>query len=192
MRKRKRVDDRCWLLLQTTRGPELVEGRRSPENGVEARGCFYPDEFLVPLGRENYFLATHCYMPKDGDLTVNAGDESLELVEVPQLHYIAHWREYDAARRRLNWAMVWRKGDGSATALKNLMYACILMMAIWTSWQVSGFKSLAARIQDQQVVLSGQIARISGEQPPLGQPPKGVAQPNGTLVPDPGMPTGDK
>jgi hypothetical protein len=175
-----------FVLVGGASGPVLERGKRDEVgHGVKVGAVFYPDEFLRPLGVKAYFLATGCLMPMSGNLKADGSVDGAELVPVPQPEWVASWRSYDSARRRLNWGAVWNRGDGASVVLRNLVMAVMLVGVLATSWASWGARSTGDRLNYEVTVLSGQVAKLSGGV----NPAQGVA-PNakdGSLVPSPAV-----
>jgi hypothetical protein len=157
-----------FVLLAGEDGPVLRPGRRDEVgHGVKAGGVFYPDEFLRPLGRRSYFLASGCEMPASGNLKADGSVPASELVTLPQPEWVASWRSYDSARRRLNWGAVWNRGDGSSVVLRNMVQGFILVCVLVTLWSAWSSRGTTDRLNYEVTVLSGQVARLSGGVDPV-------------------------
>lgn len=177
------VDDRrkgeAYVIRQGLDGPERVKAKRNPDDGGYAVGSeFYPDELLKDLGGGNLLLASHCELPASGRFADGDVDQS-ELVVQSQLYYMAHFRNYYAAVRRIQFRYLFHRGGGTPLALKNVIQALVLIVALSIWWSTSGLRDTVKALEANTMVLSGQMARLSGE----SVLPVPGAQQDGSLVP---------
>lgn len=187
--RRTKRQETPHLLRQGPDGPELVRADYVP-HGLRYEGVYYPTEFLKPLGRSNYFLATAMMMPSDGNLTVGGGVPESKLQPAPQPVYTAHWQSFDLARRRCNWESLMERGNGTSSAIRNVVMGLVICATLYGSWGSWGLKSSTGRLGDQLTVLTGQIERVELAQrrsaPPTGGNP-GVGIPGDEV---PALPSG--
>lgn len=162
-----RSSERAYMLVQDDGGLQYVPCLRDEKrHGFNLRGYFIPEEFVsaVRHGPAVYMLATHYAVPADGDMTHDGG--YADLIEVPQPRMLASWADADRARRRLNWAAVFERGDGSLAGLKNLAYGVMVVALLLTTFQVFSIKSGVGSLRDA-VVLSSEAALRDAAARPL-------------------------
>ena len=173
----------CGLLALDQTGGIVLDARRSPEGGVVYDGILYPDELLRDMGGGVYQLASAVQMPADGNMTHNAPYEPL--VDVGQLDWVAHWADYDKARRRLNAAALWQKGGDTAALIKNTLYAAILAVSLLTGFSAFRASGAVGELNNNVIELRGALARN-------GVPVGSASAPSLVPVSGAGLPAGDR
>lgn len=173
----------CRLLVVDEGEALVIQARRTAGRGVQCNGVVYPDELLRDIGAGVYVLASAVLMPADGDVSHNAPFEPLTRVE--QLDWTAGWDSYDRARQRLNSEMLWQRGGGMGQAVKNFLFAGILIISLFTAAMTmrvgSSAADLAHQVSDLRAVVYRANTSVSG--------PVATAVPGNGGV---GAPTGDR
>jgi hypothetical protein len=173
--------DQWYLLVQSMGGLKRVPAKfDSKKKGFRAAGNYWvPVEMTQKVqGSPDYLVATGLYMPSDGSMYENG-----EYLELDQPSWVAHFETYRAAIRRLNFAALWQRGDGSSAGLKNLMMGFIVCMALWTIFNTQGLKGQVKDANSAMVILSGQVARYANDPAAPAVSREAVNKADGSLVP---------
>jgi len=177
--------------VQSPDGPELRACKSVGSDGIlqDSSGVFYPADLCRDLGVVSGRVlvpAATVELPEDGNID-DAQSGRVKVTPAAQPVWTAHFSTYVRTLRRLNWAALWQRGDGSATLLKNFAYALIVVVSLWTLFTVRGLGGSVTRLADNLVVVSGQLAKIQEEPAPLGRSPVDslVPSPRPAVTPTP-------